>query len=89
MYMYFRLMQFIIHQLAQIGMDEIGYGLGTRPKPMTFASILIEHIRKLTNWWGSGKRAVSHPTAAVVYNASYRWFRKRLCTPMHLLACAT
>ena len=35
----------------------------------------IFKTRKPTNWWGSAKRDVAHPTATVVYNTCYNLFR--------------
>ena len=36
----------------------------------------------------SAKRYITHPRATVVYNTCRRLFRRRLCTPTLLLACA-
>ena len=45
--------------------------------------------RKPTNWWVSAKRAVTHPTATVVYNTCYHLFQKRPCMTLHRLAWAS
>ena len=37
-----------------------------------------------TRGFGSAKRDVIHPRAAVVYNTFYHLFRKHFCTPMHM-----
>ena len=34
--------------------------------------------RRPTNWWGSAKRVVTHPTMTVVYNTCYHLFRKKI-----------
>ena len=44
--------------------------------------------RRPTNWWGSAKRGVAHPTATVVYNVCYHLFRERSCITVHRLAWA-
>ena len=45
--------------------------------------------RKPTNWWGSAKRDVSHPTATVVNNTCYHFFRKRSCVTLNRLTWAS
>ena len=35
----------------------------------------LNKTRRPTNWWGSAKRDVTHPTATVVYNACHHLFR--------------
>ena len=49
----------------------------------------VRETRKSTNWWGSLKRDVTHPTATFVYNTCYHLFRKRSCMAVHLLALAS
>ena len=44
--------------------------------------------RMATDWWGSAKRDVTHPTSNVVYNACYHSFRKRSRVAVYRLAVA-
>ena len=46
----------------------------------------VKKTRRPTNWWGSAYCDVTHPTATVIYNACYHWFRKRSCITVHRLA---
>ena len=55
---------------------------------------MVVVTRKHTNWCGSAKRDVTHALATVIYNNTCLHFYvglnfQCLCTPMHLLVCAT
>ena len=58
--------------------------------PHFFCSSLEgKSTRKPTNWWGSAKRDVTHPTATVIYNTCHHLFRKRSYLTVRHLAWAS